>query len=69
MTEGQCGVNLHSGQALTRVSREETTRRGSIDTEELSERKGKERRKEGLKRKEIEARVRESQRHAIRIVE
>lgn len=40
MTEGQCGVNLHSGRALTRVAREETTRRGSVDKEELSERKG-----------------------------
>ncbi|OJJ02684.1 hypothetical protein ASPVEDRAFT_42188 [Aspergillus versicolor CBS 583.65] len=39
-------------------------KRGSVDKEELSERKGKERRKEGLKGKENEARVRESWRRA-----
>lgn len=64
MTEGQCGVNLHSGGALIGVARMEMTKRGSVDREELSERKGEETRKEEMKRKEIEARERESWRRA-----
>lgn len=42
----------------------EMTKQGSVDREELSERKGEETRKEAMKRKEIEARERESWRRA-----